>query len=159
MRSRCRQRRCCCHAPSVCGRPEGSTLNAPRHAARAPGASLRSIGIENPVHILFLAAVALIVLGPKRLPELAKALGQGIREFRESLNEDADSQHLAAEDAAPPQPPVPPPSDTQPAPVAQPPVETQRRADVPPAPVVPPPIDAQPQVAPPSDAPPAPDAR
>jgi sec-independent protein translocase protein TatA len=44
------------------------------------------MGIENPVHLLFIAAVALIVLGPKRLPELAKALGHGIREFREAIN-------------------------------------------------------------------------
>ena len=45
------------------------------------------MGIENPVHIVFLAAVALIVLGPKRLPEMAKALGHGIREFREAMAE------------------------------------------------------------------------
>jgi sec-independent protein translocase protein TatA len=44
------------------------------------------MGIENPVHLMFLAAVALIVLGPKRLPELARAAGKGMREFRESLN-------------------------------------------------------------------------
>ena len=44
------------------------------------------MGIENPVHLLFLAAVALVVLGPKRLPELARAAGKGMREFRESLN-------------------------------------------------------------------------
>ena len=44
------------------------------------------MGIENPVHLLFLGAVALIVLGPKRLPELARAAGKGMREFRESLN-------------------------------------------------------------------------
>jgi sec-independent protein translocase protein TatA len=44
------------------------------------------VGIENPVHLLFLGAVALIVLGPKRLPELARAAGKGMREFRESLN-------------------------------------------------------------------------
>ncbi len=43
------------------------------------------MGIENPVHLMFLAAVALIVLGPKRLPELARAAGKGMREFRESL--------------------------------------------------------------------------
>ena len=43
------------------------------------------MGIENPVHLLFIAAVALIVLGPRRLPELARALGKGIREFRESI--------------------------------------------------------------------------
>jgi sec-independent protein translocase protein TatA len=44
------------------------------------------MGIDNPVHILFLAAVALIVLGPKRLPELTRAAGKSIREFREALN-------------------------------------------------------------------------
>ena len=43
------------------------------------------MGIENPVHLLFIAAVALVVLGPKRLPGLARALGDGIREFRESI--------------------------------------------------------------------------
>jgi TatA/E family protein of Tat protein translocase len=45
------------------------------------------VGIENPVHLLFVAVVALVVLGPKRLPGLAKALGQGIREFREALSD------------------------------------------------------------------------
>jgi sec-independent protein translocase protein TatA len=44
------------------------------------------MGIENPVHLLFLAAVALVVLGPKRLPELARAAGKSMREFREALN-------------------------------------------------------------------------
>jgi TatA/E family protein of Tat protein translocase len=44
------------------------------------------MGIESPVHLLFIALVALIVLGPKRLPALARALGQGIREFRQSLD-------------------------------------------------------------------------
>ncbi len=44
------------------------------------------MGIESPVHLLFLGAVALMVLGPKRLPELARALGKGIREFRESID-------------------------------------------------------------------------
>jgi sec-independent protein translocase protein TatA len=45
------------------------------------------MGIENPVHLLFIAAVALIVLGPKRLPDLARSLGKGIREFRESISD------------------------------------------------------------------------
>jgi TatA/E family protein of Tat protein translocase len=44
------------------------------------------VGIENPVHLLFVAVVALVVLGPKRLPELARALGKGVREFREAIN-------------------------------------------------------------------------
>ena len=45
------------------------------------------MGIENPIHLLFIGAVALIVLGPKRLPEVAKALGHGIREFREAISQ------------------------------------------------------------------------
>ncbi|HEV7938939.1 MAG TPA: twin-arginine translocase TatA/TatE family subunit [Solirubrobacteraceae bacterium] len=44
------------------------------------------MGIDSPVHLLFLGAVALIVLGPKRLPEVARALGKGMREFREAMN-------------------------------------------------------------------------
>jgi sec-independent protein translocase protein TatA len=44
------------------------------------------MGIENPLHLLFIAAVALVVLGPKRLPELARAAGKSMREFREALN-------------------------------------------------------------------------
>jgi TatA/E family protein of Tat protein translocase len=40
---------------------------------------------------MFVAAVALVVLGPKRLPELARALGKGMREFREALDTDAES--------------------------------------------------------------------
>jgi sec-independent protein translocase protein TatA len=49
------------------------------------------MGIESPVHLLFIAAVALIVLGPKRLPQLARAVGQGIREFRGAI-ESAQSE-------------------------------------------------------------------
>ena len=49
--------------------------------------------------------IALIVFGPKRLPELGKSMGKGIREFRSSISgkdedetpeiEDADHQHRA----------------------------------------------------------------
>ncbi len=51
------------------------------------------MGIENPVHLLFIAAVALIVLGPRRLPDLAKALGHGIREFREAMSAGEADEH------------------------------------------------------------------
>jgi sec-independent protein translocase protein TatA len=53
------------------------------------------MGIENPVHLIFLAAVALVVLGPKRLPELARAAGKGMREFRESLNGEGSEKEPA----------------------------------------------------------------
>ncbi len=55
-------------------------------------ASLLYMGIDSPVHLLFLGAVALIVLGPKRLPEVARALGKGMREFRESISLDAHDE-------------------------------------------------------------------
>jgi TatA/E family protein of Tat protein translocase len=62
------------------------------------------MGIESPVHLLFIAAVALVVLGPKRLPDLARALGKGVREFREAMD-------LGSSDAAqPPAQPAPPPA-------------------------------------------------
>ncbi len=52
------------------------------------------MGIENPVHLLFLGAVALIVLGPKRLPDLARALGKGVREFRSAIGDgEAGGEH------------------------------------------------------------------
>jgi sec-independent protein translocase protein TatA len=59
------------------------------------------MGIESPVHLLFIALVALIVLGPKRLPSIARAIGQGIREFRGAL------EQAQEEDPEPPQPPAP----------------------------------------------------
>jgi sec-independent protein translocase protein TatA len=49
------------------------------------------MGIESPTHLIFIAIVALIVLGPKRLPDLARSLGHGIREFRQSLEDGANS--------------------------------------------------------------------
>jgi sec-independent protein translocase protein TatA len=48
------------------------------------------MGIDNPVHLIFIAAVALIVLGPKRLPDLARSLGHGMKEFRDSMSQGAD---------------------------------------------------------------------
>jgi sec-independent protein translocase protein TatA len=42
--------------------------------------------ILSPTHLLLILAVALIVLGPKRLPEAARGLGSGIRGFKESLS-------------------------------------------------------------------------
>ncbi len=79
------------------------------------------MGIENPVHLLFIAAVALIVLGPKRLPDLAKALGHGIREFREAMTsgeEDAEGRVTAPPAPSPaPSPAEPVPSPAEPVPV------------------------------------------
>lgn len=42
-------------------------------------------GLENPTHWLVVIAVALVVFGPKRLPELGRSLGSGIRGFKDAL--------------------------------------------------------------------------
>lgn len=60
------------------------------------------VGIENPVHLIFIAAIALIFLGPKRLPELAKALGHGIREFRDAISDASGPQQHVAPEQPPP---------------------------------------------------------
>jgi TatA/E family protein of Tat protein translocase len=60
------------------------------------------MGIESPLHLLFLGAIALLVLGPKRLPELAKALGKGIREFREAIDLGEDREGTASSNGSPP---------------------------------------------------------
>jgi TatA/E family protein of Tat protein translocase len=61
------------------------------------------VGIDNPVHLLFIAAVALVVLGPKRLPALARALGQAMREFKSALDQGAEHSG-EIEPAIPPAP-------------------------------------------------------
>jgi sec-independent protein translocase protein TatA len=42
--------------------------------------------ILQPTHLLFILVVALLVLGPKRLPEIARSLGSGLRDFRAAIN-------------------------------------------------------------------------
>jgi TatA/E family protein of Tat protein translocase len=80
------------------------------------------MGIENPVHLLFIGAVALIVLGPKRLPEVARALGHGIREFREAMSQQARPPAAHAQPPAPHTQPVAP-SESPPV-VHEPPTES-----------------------------------
>lgn len=48
--------------------------------------------------IIVILIIALIVFGPKRLPEMGRSLGRGIREFRSSLGGDKDEE----KDSTPP---------------------------------------------------------
>ena len=43
------------------------------------------MGLDNPLHIAFLVLVVLLVFGAKRLPELGRSLGSGMRGFRDTL--------------------------------------------------------------------------
>jgi sec-independent protein translocase protein TatA len=54
-------------------------------------------GILQPTHMIILLVVALLFLGPKRLPEAGRALGQGLKEFRSSIaGSHGDDPQIAA---------------------------------------------------------------
>ena len=46
-----------------------------------------------PLEIVLVLVIALVVFGPKRLPELGKSMGKGIREFKGSLCIDDEDEH------------------------------------------------------------------
>ncbi len=45
-------------------------------------------GLFQPLHLIVILAVALIVFGPGKLPELGKSLGEAIRGFKKALNDE-----------------------------------------------------------------------
>ena len=55
-----------------------------------------------PGELLLILAIALVVLGPKKLPEVGRSLGKGMREFKQSVSnmsvsaddDDEDAKHL-----------------------------------------------------------------
>jgi sec-independent protein translocase protein TatA len=44
------------------------------------------LGFDNPIHLLFLGVLLLLVFGAKRLPEMGRSLGTGMRGFKDSLS-------------------------------------------------------------------------
>jgi TatA/E family protein of Tat protein translocase len=84
--------------------------------------------ILQPTHLLLILVVALLVLGPKRLPEVGRSLGKGLRDFRQAISFDEnerdavamppvlDPHHYTATPVQPtPVDPVPPATATMPA--------------------------------------------
>jgi sec-independent protein translocase protein TatA len=49
------------------------------------------MGLDNPVHLAFLFMLLLLVFGAKRLPEIGRSLGTGMREFKQSVTGDGGS--------------------------------------------------------------------
>jgi len=68
------------------GDPKGHGGRIHRYQPRKQtnGASLM-VGLDNPLHIALVLIVVLMVFGAKRLPEMGKSMGQGLRGFKDSL--------------------------------------------------------------------------
>jgi sec-independent protein translocase protein TatA len=47
-------------------------------------------GLFQPMHLIILFVIAVLVLGPRKLPELGKGLGEGIRSFKSAIKEASD---------------------------------------------------------------------
>ena len=108
------------------------------------------MGLDNPIHIAFLVLILLLVFGAKRLPELGRSLGTGMREFKQSVTGESQTpdkqaaqpmltasqpqtpaQTPAAQAAAPvaaAAPAVAQPAATQPAPAEAAPAEPQQHS-------------------------------
>jgi sec-independent protein translocase protein TatA len=79
------------------------------------------MGLDNPLHIAFLVVLLLLVFGAKRLPEIGRSLGSGMREFKDSVT-GSSSQPTISQTTQQPQTPVAqaPVAEQQPAPVVEP---------------------------------------
>jgi sec-independent protein translocase protein TatA len=53
---------------------------------------VRMLGNIGPLEIIIVLIIALVVFGPKRLPELGSSLGRGIREFKETVTGEKPDQ-------------------------------------------------------------------
>lgn len=53
------------------------------------------VGLENPIHLAFLLLIVLLIFGAKRLPEIGRSLGSGLRGFKESISGESREPLLA----------------------------------------------------------------
>jgi sec-independent protein translocase protein TatA len=82
------------------------------------------MGLDNPLHVALLVVLLLLVFGAKRLPEIGRSLGSGMREFKDSISgatptltqgtQQAPAQPVAQPMAQPVAQPVAPPAQAQP---------------------------------------------
>jgi sec-independent protein translocase protein TatA len=61
-------------------------------------------GLFQPMHLLVIFAIALLIFGPKKLPELGKGIGEGIKALKSGMKDATND----------PPPPTPPPTSNTP---------------------------------------------
>jgi sec-independent protein translocase protein TatA len=71
-----------------------------------------------PLELAIVLIIALVIFGPKRLPDLGRSLGKGMREFKDSIsgndNDDDEAAEQAKLEMQASQPQPPPPTDDEP---------------------------------------------
>ncbi len=60
-------------------------------------------GLMQPMHLLVILFIALLLFGPNKLSELGKGLGQGIKNFKDAVNDGKQDTTAAAKKDTPPQ--------------------------------------------------------
>jgi sec-independent protein translocase protein TatA len=61
----------------------------------------------SPVQLIIVLVIALLVLGPKRLPAAARSLGSGLREFKRSISGESNDPRVATTAESPVEPSAP----------------------------------------------------
>lgn len=77
-----------------------------------------------PVELIIILVIALVVIGPGRLPDVGAALGKSIREFRKASTDVAEATRIDTS-------PLPPTAGAAPAPTPEPPVATPTASTIP----------------------------
>jgi sec-independent protein translocase protein TatA len=62
------------------------------------------MGLDNPLHIAFLLVIMLLVFGAKRLPEMGRSLGEGLRGFKGAINGEPTTTAITAARVTTPDP-------------------------------------------------------
>jgi sec-independent protein translocase protein TatA len=83
------------------------------------------MGLDNPLHIAFIVVIVLLVFGARRLPELGRSLGTGMREFKQAITGESHSSTQTHDE----RPTLPPAAPQAPAPVQTPPPEQEQAQD------------------------------
>jgi sec-independent protein translocase protein TatA len=52
-------------------------------------------GLFQPMHLLVILGIVLLIFGPKKLPELGKGIGEGIRGFKSAIKAEKDKPAAA----------------------------------------------------------------
>lgn len=60
-------------------------------------------GLFQPMHLLVILVIVLLIFGPKKLGDLGKGLGEGIRNFKSSMNDNNSANNTKSTTTAPPE--------------------------------------------------------